>query len=199
VDSLGLLLMVLVTAGNVTDRQAAQVMLPQLRERFRKITLIRADSGYTGRLVDWAKEKLRLTLQIVKRSDDMTGFVMLPRRRAVGRTLGWLLRTRRLVRDFETLPTSSEAFVYFSLAMLMSRRLARPAAARALPVGCRGVNRPDGMAISQPRTTRRVILDPALPQSSPAPTPTPGGPRSPSPTTPSPSPGPDSTSSMIRR
>jgi transposase len=126
-DSLGLLLMVLVTAGNVTDRQAAHVMLPQLRARFRKITLIWADSGYTGHLVTWAKKALQLTLEIVKRSDDMTGFVVLPRRWCVERTLGWLMRSRRLVRDFETLPASSETFIYFSLAMLMSRRLARPA------------------------------------------------------------------------
>ncbi|MFJ8391170.1 IS5 family transposase [Streptomyces sp. NPDC094438] len=126
-DSLGLLLMALVTAANVTDRQAAQVILPQLRARFRKITLIWADSGYTGRLVDWAKKALRLTLEIVKRSDDMTGFAVLPRRWCVERTLGWLMRSRRLVRDFETLPASSETFIYFSLAMLMSRRLARTA------------------------------------------------------------------------
>ncbi|MEU3756891.1 transposase [Streptomyces olivoreticuli] len=57
----------------------------------------------------------------------MTGFVVLPRRWVVERTLGWLMRTRRLVRDFETLPASSEAFIYFSQAMLMSRRLARGA------------------------------------------------------------------------
>ncbi|MEJ8632347.1 IS5 family transposase [Streptomyces sp. MS2.AVA.5] len=126
-DCLGLLLMVLVCAGDVTDRQAAQVLLPQLRARFRKITLVWADGGYTGRLVEWAWEKLRLTLEIVKRSDDMTGFVVLPRRWVVERTLGWLMRTRRLARDYETLPASSEAFIYFSQAMLMSRRLARPA------------------------------------------------------------------------
>ncbi|MEC4021027.1 IS5 family transposase [Streptomyces sp. H27-D2] len=126
-DSLGMVLMVLVTAANITDRQAARGMLPRLRTRFRKVTLMWADGGYTGRLVPWAQEKLQLTLQIVKRSDDMTGFVVLPRRWVVERTLGWLMRSRRLVRDFETLPTSSEAFIYFSQAMLMSRRLARPA------------------------------------------------------------------------
>jgi transposase len=126
-DSIGLILMVLVTAGHVTDRQAARVMLPRLRARFRKITLVWADGGYTGRLVTWAKEKLRFTLEIVKRSDDMSGFVVLPRRWVVERTLGWLMRSRRLVRDFETLPASSEAFIYFSQAMLMSRRLARTA------------------------------------------------------------------------
>lgn len=117
--------MVLVTAADVTDRQAARTLLPRLRERFRKITLVWADGGYTGRLVTWAKDKLQLTLEIVKRSDDMKGFVVLPRRWVVERTLGWLMRSRRLVRDFESLPASSEAFIYFSQAMLMSRRLAR--------------------------------------------------------------------------
>ncbi|WP_240103894.1 IS5 family transposase [Streptomyces sp. MUM 16J] len=126
-DTLGLLLVVMVTAANVTDRQAARTMLPELRARFRKITLVWADGGYRGRLVTWAREKLQLTLEIVKRSDDMSGFVVLPRRWVVERTLGWLMRSRRLVRDFETLPASSEAFIYFSQAMLMSRRLARHA------------------------------------------------------------------------
>jgi transposase len=124
-DSLGLLLMVLVTAADVTDRRAARMMLPRLRTRFRKVSLMWADGGYTGQLVDWAREKLQLTLQIVKRSDDMTGFVVLPRRWVVERSLGWLLRTRRLARDYETLPASSEAFIYFSASMLMARRLAR--------------------------------------------------------------------------
>jgi transposase len=95
------ILMVMVTAANVTDREAARIMLPRLRARFRELSLVWADGGYTGRLVDWAKEKLQLTLQIVKRSDDMTGFVVLPRRWLVERSLGWLMRSRRLVRDFE--------------------------------------------------------------------------------------------------
>jgi len=129
-DCLGLLLMVLVTAGNVTDRQAAHMMLPRLRERFAAITLVWADNGYRGRLAAWAKEKLQLALQIVKRSDDMSGFVVLPRRWVVERSLGWLMSSRRLVRDFETLPASSEAFIYFSQAMLLSRRLARRASGR---------------------------------------------------------------------
>jgi transposase len=127
-DSLGLLLMVLVTAGNVTDRQAARVLLPQLHARFWKITLVWADGGYAGRLVSFARRTLDLTVQIVRRRDTAAGFVVLPRRWCVERTLGWLMRSRRLVRDFETLPASSETFVYFSMAMLMSRRLARRAA-----------------------------------------------------------------------
>jgi transposase len=72
-DCPGLLLVVLVTAGNVTDRRAAHMMLPRLRARFVAITLVRADNGYRGRLVARAKEKLQLTLQVVKRTDDMSG------------------------------------------------------------------------------------------------------------------------------
>ncbi|MFF3159743.1 IS5 family transposase, partial [Streptomyces sp. NPDC057910] len=78
-DTLGLLLVVLVTAGNVTDRQAAHLLLPGLRARLGKITPVWADGGYRGRLVTRAKERLRLTLEIARRSDDMSGFVVLPR------------------------------------------------------------------------------------------------------------------------
>jgi transposase len=133
-DCLGLILMVMVTAANVTDRQAARVMLPQLAARYRRISLVWADGGYTGQLVDWAKDKLRLALEVVKRSDDMTGFVVLPRRWVVERTLGWLMRSRRLARDYETLPANSEAFIHWSATMLMARRLARTTAPAPRPL-----------------------------------------------------------------
>ncbi|MFF7971581.1 hypothetical protein [Streptomyces sp. NPDC007905] len=55
----------------------------------------------------------------------MSGFVVLPRRRVVERTLSWLMRSRRLARDYETRPESSEAAVLWSTTMLMGRRLAR--------------------------------------------------------------------------
>ncbi|WP_405940788.1 transposase [Streptomyces sp. NBC_00207] len=67
----------------------------------------------------------RLTLQIVQRTDDMSGFVVLPRRWVVERTLSWLMRSRRLARDYETRPESSETAVLWSMTMLMGRRLAR--------------------------------------------------------------------------
>ncbi|MEV7190170.1 transposase, partial [Kitasatospora sp. NPDC093102] len=125
VDTLGLLLMVLVTPADTTDRDAACGMLKYLRARYRKLRLVWADGAYTGRLVDWARETLQLTLEIVKRSDDMSGFVVLPRRWVVERTLSWLMRSRRLARDYETLPASSEAVTLWSMTMLMGRRLAR--------------------------------------------------------------------------
>ncbi|WP_233221382.1 IS5 family transposase [Streptomyces carminius] len=125
VDCLGLLLMVLVTPANVTDRDAACGMLPHLLARHRRIRLAWVDGGYAGRLVDWSRTTLRLALVVVRRSDDAQGFTVLPRRWCVERTLSWLMRTRRLARDYEALPASSEAVVQWSMAMLMSRRLAR--------------------------------------------------------------------------
>ncbi|MEU1596613.1 IS5 family transposase [Streptomyces sp. NPDC005708] len=79
-DTIGLLLVVLVTAASVQDRDGARPALTFLRELYERITLVWADGGYAGKLVDWAREKLQLTLEIVKRSDDVKGFVVLPRR-----------------------------------------------------------------------------------------------------------------------
>lgn len=121
VDCLGLVLVVL---ASVQDRDAAVPLLERLRHLYFSIRLVWADGGYAGRLVDWAAEKLQLTLGIVKRSDDTAGFVVLPRRWVVERTLSWLVRSRRLVRDYETLPAMHEAMVLWSMTMLMSGRLA---------------------------------------------------------------------------
>jgi transposase len=125
VDCLGLLLMVLVTPASTTDRDAADAMLPILRAGFRKLRLIWADSGYTGHLIAWAARTLDLILQVVKRSDDSSGFTVLPRRWVVERSLAWLMRSRRLARDYETCTASSEAMIWWSMTMVISRRLAR--------------------------------------------------------------------------
>ncbi|MEU2835441.1 IS5 family transposase [Streptomyces lavendulae] len=125
VDCAGLLLVVEVTAASVQDRDAAVPVLNRLRELHRKITLVWADGGYAGRLVEWAKDTLRLALAIVKRTDDQAGFVVLPRRWVVERTLAWLMHRRRLVRDYERLPATHEAMVMWSMTMVMGRRLTR--------------------------------------------------------------------------
>lgn len=124
VDCLGLVLAVLVTAASVQDRDAAVPLLARLREGYFSVRLVWADGGYAGSLVDFAREKLQLTLDIVRRCDDTTGFVVLPRRWVVERTLSWLMRSRRLVRDYETLPAMHEAMVLWSMTMLMAGRLA---------------------------------------------------------------------------
>jgi transposase len=131
VDCLGRLLVVMVTAASVQDRDAARPALAYRRELFERITPVWADGGYAGSLGDRAKEKLRITVEIVKRSADVCGFVVLPRRWVVERTSSWLLRRRRLVRDYERLPEHHEAMVKWSMVQLMARRLARPASAKS--------------------------------------------------------------------
>ncbi|MFD6226034.1 transposase [Streptomyces sp. NPDC060232] len=96
-DCLGLLLVVAVTAANIGDRDAATGLLTRLRRLHRDITLVWADGGYTGGLIDWCRQKLTLTLEIVKRTDDMTGFVVLPRRWVAGRRSCWRAYCARTV------------------------------------------------------------------------------------------------------
>lgn len=126
VDTLGLLLAVLVTGAGVQDRDGAMPVLTRLRTLCLSIAHIWADSAYGGQLVDWAGQHLRLRLEIVKRTDDMTGFVVLPRRWVVERTLAWITRRRRCVRDYERAPESHEAMVHWAMTLVMTRRLARP-------------------------------------------------------------------------
>jgi transposase len=125
VDCLGLLLGVMVTAASVQDRDAARPLLERAQARFHRLALVWADGGYAGKLLLWAAGRLHLKLQIVKRSDDASGFVVLPRRWMVERTLSWLMRTRRLARDYEGLPEVHEQMVVWSMTTLMTRRLAR--------------------------------------------------------------------------
>ena len=125
VDALGLLLTVLVTAASVQDRDAARPLLWNLKKAFPTIKLTWADGGYAGKLVTWATTRLKLTLQIVKRPDDLHTFKVLPRRWVVERTLSWITRHRRTVRDYERLAAHHETYIYWSMIIVMTRRLAR--------------------------------------------------------------------------
>ena len=127
VDTLGLLLAVVVTAASVQDRDGARPLLWNLRRAFSTVKLAWADGGYAGKLVTWAQAKLKLALQIVKRPDDLHTFKVLPRRWVVERTLAWISKHRRTVRDYERLPESHEAMVLWAMIALMIRRLAKPA------------------------------------------------------------------------
>ena len=90
----------MVLPANVQDRDRARLLLAKALAVFGKIKLIWADGGYAGELVKWAKETLGCVLEIVKRSDTLSKFVVLPRRWVVERTFGWLGRYRRLNRDY---------------------------------------------------------------------------------------------------
>ena len=82
-----------------------------------------ADGGYAGKLIDWAKEKAHLTLQIIKRPRALPRFEPLPRRWVVGRTFAWLGRCRRLAKDFENMTRNALSFLKLASIRLMTRRL----------------------------------------------------------------------------
>ena len=125
VDTLGLLLAVVVTAASVQDRDAAKPLLWNLRRAFPSITLAWADGGYAGKLVTWAATRLKLTLTIVRRPDDLHTFQVLPRRWVVERTLAWITAYRRCARDYERLASHHEAMVTWAMITIMTRRLTR--------------------------------------------------------------------------
>jgi transposase len=125
VDTNGLLLAVVVTVAGIQDRDGAVRLLSALSAKLSTVRLVWADGGYSGRLLPWAKHVLRQTVQVVKRSDDTTGFTVLPRRWVVERTFAWISKHRRCVRDYETRPDHHEAIIYIAMIMTMSRRLTR--------------------------------------------------------------------------
>lgn len=123
-DTLGLLLAVLVTPASTTDRDAARTLLPTGTSRLRRLARVWADGGYTGHLADWTTQHLGLVLDVVRRREDVRGFQALPRRWVVERSFAWLLRSRRLVRDYERRTDTSESVIRWSMIALMNRRLA---------------------------------------------------------------------------
>jgi len=124
VDTLGLLLVVLVTAASVQDRDGGAQVLDRARMAMPSLALVFADGGYAGRLVRWARRVLRTVVEIVRKPAGQRGFAVLPRRWVVERTLAWLTAHRRLARDYERLPEHAEAWVKWAMIGLMTRRLA---------------------------------------------------------------------------
>jgi transposase len=111
VDTIGLLLVVMVSAACVQDRDGGSGILKLLHGSFASLSLVYADGGYQGRLVALAKSARGIVLEIVRKPADQRGFAVLPRRWVVERTFSWLLRWRHLVRDYERLPASHEAML----------------------------------------------------------------------------------------
>ena len=121
--AMGLLLPVVVHAANIQDRDGAKLVLVKLWGRSPRLLIIWADAGYAGRLVSWAEATGGWLLSVVKRKPDSHRFEVLPRRRVVERTLAWLSQCRKLSKDYEERPESSEAWVHTAMIHLMLKRL----------------------------------------------------------------------------
>ncbi|WP_420845993.1 transposase [Meiothermus hypogaeus] len=151
VDTQGLVLKVKVLPANLTDAQGGQVVLQAARAAFKRLTHLFIDGGYKRQFEDWVKETLGWTLQVMQRPDanfrgiwwpegvpmppdlieelgkktrGRRSFVVIPRRWVVERTFAWLSFNRRLNRDYELLPETTETFIYVAMIRLMARRLA---------------------------------------------------------------------------
>jgi putative transposase len=127
VDTLGLLLVVVVTAANVDDRVGGALLANEARPKHRKLTHVWADSGYVGKKWHaWFQWFCGWSLEIVKRSDNTSDFETVPRRWVVERTFAWLDRYRRLSKDYEVLNLSSETRCRLATIRLLLRRLTAP-------------------------------------------------------------------------
>ena len=124
---MGLVLAVVVHPASVQDRDGAKLVFEKIKSSFSNLRLVWADGGYAGQLIGWVRDlrrRRRVRLEIVKRTDNMRGFKVLPRRWVVERTFGWLGRYRRLSKDYEYLTDTSEAMIHVIMIGLMLRRLA---------------------------------------------------------------------------
>lgn len=128
VDTLGLVLRVLVTAANVGERDGGKQVLKRVKymgKATSRLTTIWVDGGFDGApFLMWVMDMCRWIVQVVLRPEESKGFVVVKKRWVVERTIGWIMRCRRLVRDYELLPETSESFIYLAMIRIMVRRLA---------------------------------------------------------------------------
>lgn len=118
-----MILAVVVTAAQVQDRLGARRLAGDLRGRFPRLRRFYADGGYRSQpLTDWLWETGRWVLEIVRGVTGQDGFTVTPKRWMVERTFGWLNRYRRLSKDYEELPETSEVMILIAMTHLMLQR-----------------------------------------------------------------------------
>ena len=153
VDTEGLVLEARVHSAKVPDEDGIRLLLDPVRDRLLRLSHLWVDAGYQGRGRRWAEEVLGISVEVVRKppkpvpekvakvwaqewsKEDqkvdwqrlmpLRGFRVLPRRWVVERTFSWLGQNRRMSKDYERLPESSEAFIYAAMTRIMARRLAR--------------------------------------------------------------------------
>ena len=124
VDTDGRLLLVNLTPAGISDSAGARMVLEAIRKRWPWIKHLFADGSYDrGKLMDKATD-LDFVIEVVRRIEGQEGFKVLPRRWVVERTFGWMMRWRRLVRDYEARIDVSEAMIHLAMGSLLLRRIA---------------------------------------------------------------------------
>jgi transposase len=153
VDAEGWLLALVVTAASVSDKAGAKLLIIKLFDAFSTLRLMWADSGYDGApLARCAKAAAAITIEVVKRTAPHA-FQVLRRRWVIERTFGWLMRYRRLARDYERRTDHAEAMIYWATIIIMTRRLARYETGHTPPPRWGGDRRPATQATQSPLST----------------------------------------------
>jgi len=122
VDTLGLIGALLVSPGDVQDRDAAKPLLEKVKGTLPRLVVIWADGASTA-VVAWVQATCGWLMQTILRPLDAKGWVLLPKRWIVERTFAWLGRYRRLSKDYEANPSSSEAWIFIAMIHRMARKM----------------------------------------------------------------------------
>jgi putative transposase len=123
VDTLGFIMGLVITTANIGERAGAELVMAKLGNRFSRLTKILADQGFDGvdfiaKMVNTFKIQWEIVVQVL----GLKGFSVLPKRWIVERTFGWFAFHRRLTKDYEVNVSHSEAFIYWTMIRIMSRR-----------------------------------------------------------------------------
>ncbi|MBW4541715.1 MAG: IS5 family transposase [Myxacorys chilensis ATA2-1-KO14] len=128
VDTLGLVLRVFVTAASEGEREGGKQVLKRVKRMDNAVARLHTlwvDGGFDSNpFLVWVMDVCRWIVQVVLRPEQTKGFVLLKKRWVVERTFGWLMGCRRLVRDYELRPETSETLIYLAMIRIMLRRLA---------------------------------------------------------------------------
>jgi transposase len=121
-DTLGLILAVFVAAASLSDNAIGKSLLDQTKSLHPSITKTWVDTGFKNALIEHGA-KLGIDVEVVSRKAETRGFHVVKRRWVVERSLGWLMLYRRLTRDYETLPTSSQAMIHLASINNLTKRI----------------------------------------------------------------------------
>ncbi|WP_063790233.1 IS5/IS1182 family transposase [Streptomyces sp. NRRL B-24085] len=162
-DTRGLVMVVMVTPADVQDRDAAEEILFRMHLMHPEIATARADPGYAGPLVTWAKDRLHITSKTVGRPPHTPGLIVLFRSWAVARSLSWIMRARRRCRSHEPLPQVRESLITWASITVMTPEPETGATAAADtigPGGCRCLTAKIHLATVTPVIPRPPVTRP---------------------------------------
>lgn len=123
VDTLGLFLLVVVTAASVLEANSAELLGPKMEGNFPRLKKILVDGAYKVKFIDWFLKHCKWIVEVAKRPEGAVGFEVIPLRWIVERTFGWYNHFRGLSKDYEYHPEMSESMVYLASIRIMLKRL----------------------------------------------------------------------------